>query len=338
MYDIQRLLTNNAQSPVFFIAELGINHDGNINIAKQMIDVAVLAKADGIKFQIYNLDGFYNQQRSLRAYELFKKFHISFEDFLKLKEYSESQGVLAFATPLDEDTLHHLIQEKIFPIKIASGDATTEPWLDILIDQAIPFIISTGSLEDTEIQQLVNKIRNSLSALLYCISEYPTPINKFDLNYLYQLKQYLPNQIIGFSDHSQGITLSLGAIAKGAKIIERHFTITPNRKDFDHPVSLSPEQFSQLVTQSRILESALGQGNRIITNIEKRNRPHASRDAYAKIDIPLNTKIQKKHIILQRPGIGITTKDYNYLLQQTTNNFIPKGTKLLDIFPRELKD
>ncbi|MGL4366823.1 MAG: N-acetylneuraminate synthase family protein [Brevinemataceae bacterium] len=333
MFDINKLFSQPELSPIFFIAELGINHDGNVSTAKQMIDAALEAKADAVKFQIYNTELFYNKKYAPEAYELFETFYISIEDFLSLKKYAESRGIIAFAAPFDTQTLTFFIKEQITPIKIASGDAFTEPWIDKLLESKTPFIISTGSLEDHEIKQLANHIKGSHSAMLYCVSEYPAPSERFDINYLNTLHTYLPNQAIGFSDHSQGIALSLAATAHGAKIIERHFTLSPERTDYDHPVSLSPEEFAQMVSLSRNIEKSLGTGSRIVSNTEKTIRSLAGRDAYAANNILAGTVITEEHIILQRPGSGISSKKYHSLIGKSYNQDISQGTRLFDIFP-----
>ena len=332
MFDISKLLQKPSTSSVFFVAELGINHDGDLDIVKSMIDQAIEAKADAVKFQLYNTDLFYNQSITPDAHKLFQSFHIPYDQFIILKKYAESHGILAFAAPFDTQTLHQLIQDSVFPIKIASGDALTEPWIDLLLEKNIPFIVSTGSLEEIEIQKLAKKLENTLSAMLYCVSEYPAPPEGFDIKYLQTMQGYLPNQAIGFSDHSQGIALSLAAVALRAKIIERHFTLSPERTDFDHPLSLSPEDFHQMVSSSRIIEKALGKGVRTTSATEKKIRNLAGRDAFAFLDIPANTPITEDMIVLQRPGQGISTQEYHSLLGKLSPRDIPKGSSLRDVF------
>ncbi len=332
MFDISTLLQNPNASSVFFVAELGINHDGDLNIAKRMIDQAIEAKADAVKFQLYKTDLFYNKSIAPDAHKLFQSFHIPYDQFIILKKYAESHGILAFAAPFDTQSLHELIQDAVFPIKIASGDALTEPWIDFLLEKNIPFIISTGSLEEIEIQKLAQKLENTLSAMLYCVSEYPAPIEGFDINYIQTMQKYLQNQAIGFSDHSQGTALSLAAVTLGAKIIERHFTLFPERTDFDHSLSLSPEIFHQMVSSSRIIEKALGKGIRTTTAIEKKIRNLAGRDAFAFHDIPANTPLSEDMIVLQRPGQGISSQEYHSLIGKSSPKDIPKGTLLRDVF------
>lgn len=332
MFDILKLLQKPKTSSVFFVAELGINHDGDLNIAKRMIDQAIEAKADAIKFQLYQTDLFYNKSIAPDAHKLFQSFHIPFDQFIILKKYAESRGILTFVAPFDTQTLHQLIQDSIFPVKIASGDALTEPWIDLLLAKNIPFIISTGSLEELEIQKLAQKLKNTLSAMLYCVSEYPAPPESFDINYLQTMQEYIPDQAIGFSDHSQGIALSLAAVTLGAKIIERHFTLFPERTDFDHPLSLSPEDFHQMVSSSRTIEKALGQGIKTTTATEKTIRNLAGRDAFALLDIPANTPISAEMIVLQRPGQGISSQEYHSLLGKSSSKDISKDSLLRNIF------
>lgn len=332
MFEISPLFKKTQSSPVFFIAELGINHDGDLSIVKKMIDAAVDAKVDAVKFQLYQADLFYNQHIAFDAFQLFQSFSISYEDFISFKKYAESRGILAFATPFDFTTLQSLVRDQVFPLKIASGDALTEPWIDYLLEKDIPFIISTGSLEDSEIVSLAQKIINSSSAMLYCVSEYPAPPEGFDILYLHQLQQYLPNQAVGFSDHSQGIGLSLAAVAHNAKIIERHFTLFPERNDYDHPASLSPEDFYNMVQSSRMIEKALGSGNRHTTDTERKIKSLAGREAYAACDIPAHTPIREEMIVLQRPGSGISTQEYLSLLGKSSPKTIAKGSSLRKLF------
>lgn len=332
MFDIEKLLYDPKNSSVFIIAELGINHDGKFEIAKEMIDQAIDAGANAVKFQIYDINGFYHKELCPEAHQLFEDFCIPLQDFLKLRDYAYSKGIHAFASLFDTKTLRTFIQEKIFPIKIASGDALTEPWLDILLEQQAPFLVSCGSLEHQEITQLAQKIKNNPAALLYCVSEYPAAPEGFDLSYIKTLQQMLPDQAIGFSDHSQGIALSLGAVAQGAKIIERHFTLFPERTDFDHPVSLSPEQFQELVNNIRIIEKALGSGQRKVAATEKKIRPLAGRDIFAQCTIPANTKITRDHLIVLRPGNGVSSSFLESLLGKTYPHDIPQGTRLRDVF------
>ncbi len=322
-------MLNDLCQNIFFAAELGINHDGDINIIKKMIDEAAESKADAVKFQLYDTDLFYNSRISPEAHALFDKFSIDYKDFLKLKDYAESKGLLAFAAPFDTNTLKNLIRDKIFPIKIASGDALTEPWIDMVMD--VPFIISTGSLEDREIRDLAYKIKGSDSAMLYCVSEYPAPPEGFDINYLHTMQSYLPDQNIGFSDHSKGIALSLAAVANGAKLIERHFTLYPEREDLDHPLSLCGEEFYDMVQNARIIAKALGKGLRTPTNTEKKIKSLAGREAYAGCDIPKGTAITEDMILLQRPGNGISTKEYKSLIGRKSPYDILKGDSLKNI-------
>ncbi len=316
---------------IFFVAELGINHDGSADKIISLIDAAAEAKAGAVKFQLYDTDSFYNRAAAPDAHALFKTFEIPYSDFLKYKDYAESKNLAAFAAPFDTHTLHSLINDKIFPVKIASGDAATEPWINLLLDKNIPFIISTGSLDDSEIQALASKIRGSDSAMLYCVSEYPAPPEGFDLNYIKTMQSYLPEQIIGFSDHSQGIALSIGAAALGAGIIERHFTLEPHRMDLDHPVSLSGEQFFELVQGARAVKKALGGGVRIVSETEKKIKSLAGREIYANQDIESGTLITEDMIILQRPGAGIGIQDYFSVINKKTNKKISKGDSLRNI-------
>ena len=333
MYDYPSLLQNDKQ-PAFLVAEIGINHDGNFNLAKEMITAAAEAKADAVKFQIYEIDTFYSLHNAPQAYELFKKFEFSLEDFYSLREYAQKLGLVCFAAPFSRSVLDNFIQNKVFPIKIASGDATTEPWIDHLIASDVPFIVSCGAMEEKEVEALTNKIKGTKAALLYCVSRYPAPYEAFDLHYLDTLQKLLPQHVIGFSDHSQGTALSIAAVARGAKIIERHFTTMPERTDLDHPLSLSPEQFLSMVHDIRAVEQALGSGKRHLKPEEQAVRPHASRSIYLIKEVLEGETITEAHIELLRLGKGVSTAFYHSVLGRKAPKNLPVGTNLSDFWSK----
>ncbi|MGL5722531.1 MAG: N-acetylneuraminate synthase family protein [Brevinema sp.] len=331
MYDYLSLL-NNRQQPAFLVAEIGINHDGNFTLAKEMIMVAADCRADAVKFQIYEIDTFYSFQHAPQAHELFKKFSLSLEEFYALKEYAEKLGLVCFAAPFSHSVLDNFIKNKVFPIKIASGDATTEPWIDHLIASDVPFIVSCGAMEETEVEALAKKLNGTKAALLYCVSRYPAPYEAFDLHYLDTLQKLLPQQVIGFSDHSQGTALSVAAVARGAKIIERHFTTMPERTDLDHPLSLSPQQFCSMVHDIRAIEKALGVGKRQLQPEEQAVRPHASRSMYLVKAVNEGETITEAHIELLRPGSGVSTEFYRSVVGKKAPKALPMGTNLSDFW------
>lgn len=314
MFNHNRLFDSPQKSPLFLIAEIGINHDGKLASAKSAIAAAAEAGADAVKFQIYSIDGFYSQKAAPDAYALFQKLGLSLGDFYALRDYASQKGILCFAAPFSQDVLDDFIKNQIFPIKIASGDALTEPWLDKLLRADAPFIVSTGSLSQEDTKALAQRIRGARAGLLYCVSQYPAPPEAFDLNYLSVLQALLPDQALGFSDHSMGTALSLAAAAKGAKIIERHFTLFPERKDLDHPLSLGPEEFAALNNNIRTIEKALGAGLRANTAEEIRIRPLAARGIYAALPIKKGEIIAEGHLVFLRPGKGVSARRLQSLL------------------------
>ncbi|MGL5254137.1 MAG: N-acetylneuraminate synthase family protein [Brevinema sp.] len=331
MYDYLSLL-GDRQQPSFLVAEIGINHDGSMDRAKEMISAAVDSYADAVKFQIYDIDSFYSFHKAPQAYDLFKKLSFSLENFYELCEYSQKLGLVCFAAPFSRSVLDSFIKNKVLPIKIASGDATTEPWIDLLIEANIPFIVSCGAMEEKEVELLASKLRGTKAALLYCVSRYPAPYEDFDLHYLDTLQKLLPNNIIGFSDHSQGTALSIAAVARGAKIIERHFTTMPERNDLDHPLSLNPQQFSCMVRDIRAVEQALGFGKRNLKPQEQEIRPLASRSIYLVKDILEGETITEAHIELLRPGKGVSTAFYRSIIGKKSPQSLSIGTNLSDLW------
>ncbi|MGL5721585.1 MAG: N-acetylneuraminate synthase family protein, partial [Brevinema sp.] len=168
--------------------------------------------------------------------------------------------------------------------------------------------------------------------LLYCVSRYPAPYDAFDLHYLDTLKRLLPQQIIGFSDHSNGTALSIAAVVRGAKIIERHFTTMSERTDLDHPLSLSPQQFASMVQDIRAVEQALGTGKRHLKPEEQAIRPLASRSIYLIKDIKEGEIITEAHIELLRPGSGVSTEFYRSVVGKKSPKALLAGTNLSQLW------
>ncbi len=314
MYNINSFYSGNKEEgSVLITAEIGINHQGNPDFARRLIEAAKKSGADAVKFQIYKTENFYNRSLAPDAFELFKSFEMSYDDFYKLNEFSRSLDILFYATPLDPDSLDFLesIQSPI--IKVASSDITNEPFLFSISQKAkarkFLTILSTGFVGLNKIKKAVRFFRSPL-ALLYCVSKYPAFPEDMDLNFIKALKKSF-NLPVGFSDHSSGIVLSLGAAALEAKLIERHFTTDNSLKGADHSISLNPEVFREMVQSIRTLEKTLGSGIKKITQFEKDISFNSMRSMYAAKEISKNEKIKKSDILLLRPGNGVLLNDYN---------------------------
>ena len=230
-----------------YIAEIGNNHNGDISLAKEMIDAAIASKADYIKFQIYNVDKFIDKKSVF--YDEFVKESLSFDEFVELKEYTDSRGGSFLATPFDEDSMNLLNDIGINVVKIASGDMDNKQLIKQAISQGKELIISVGGATVDEIDVMVKHLNdcNAKFSILHCIINYPARYEELNLGFITTLKKKYSCPI-GYSDHSPGIEASLAAIALGAIIIEKHFTINRSLPGGDNGMSILPNEFRRLTS------------------------------------------------------------------------------------------
>ena len=242
----------------FIVAEIGINHGGNFKRCKKMINAAAKAGADAVKIQTIDIDESYMQ--NTKSYKEFKNKNFSNSELLKLKKYSEDLNVIFFSTPGDIKSLMRLVKIKVSAIKISSGLATNLPLIGEIIKRKIPIIISTGFSNKKDLNDLKNfikKFKYEKIAILKCTSQYPANPADLDLNAINFLKDFF-NLPVGFSDHTIDDLAPVVAVANGAKIIEKHFTLNKYQKGADHNISLEPKEFEIMVKKIRITEKMLG--------------------------------------------------------------------------------
>jgi N,N'-diacetyllegionaminate synthase len=293
----------------FIVAEAGLNHNGRLGLAKKMITAAVEAKADAIKFQTYKSDDFVG--RSNPYYKLFKKCELSFSDFAELSDISKSEGIIFMSTPLDYASVDFLESLHVPCFKIASGDITNLPFLRYVAKKSTPLILSTGisTLEEvSDAYEAVKSVGNNDIALLHCISNYPAAYENVNLRAISSLKNAF-DVPVGFSDHTQNSLTSLIAVALGACIIEKHFTLNKKLKGPDHSCSFTPKEVSKLVMQIRQIELMLGFEEKKPIESEIPLRSLARRSIFAKNRIAKGTKITEKMLAYRRPGDGISPTD-----------------------------
>jgi sialic acid synthase SpsE len=254
---------------IFIIAEIGINHGGDINIAKLLIDSAVRAGADAVKFQTYLTDKRVSKDSPI--YEILKKCELPFEAFKELKKYSESKNIFFFSTPFDEESVDYLESINTELYKIASFDILNNTLLRKISKTGKPVIVSVGMSNVKEIKNMIEIFdkENSKIALLHCISAYPTNEIDANLSAIHTLVKDFPEYIIGQSDHTDGIQIPIYAVAAGAIIIEKHFKISEDMDCIDAPVSISELKFREMVNSIRQLETILGNGEVKSTEVQK---------------------------------------------------------------------
>ena len=314
---------------IFVVAEIGNNHEGNYKNAIKLIDKASEAKVDAVKFQSYIIEGYLSNSIEKKRIELLKKFQLSFNEFKKLSVYAKKKGLIFFSTPLDLKSCDYL--NKIQPIfKIASGDNNHDILIKKIIKFKKPTIISTGMLDYNEVLKLYNFIKklriNSKLGILHCVSNYPAQPEELNLNSITFLKKKFPSCYVGYSDHSIGIQACIVAASMGARIIEKHFTLSHNFSKFrDHKLSADPKEMSLLVKRVREIQIMNGKFQKKITKNEKKNKIQIRRSIAANQILKIGDTITESHLIMLRPGIGYEYKERKLIIGKKVVKVIKKN-------------
>lgn len=306
-------------NPCFIIAEAGVNHNGDIEIARQLIDAAVEAGADAVKFQTFNPDAVAVQNAPKPAYqldntpaqesqlEMLRKLSLSYEDFYALKKHAEKVGIMFLSTPTTTADIEFLVEIGVQALKIASMDIVNYPLLHVFGSQGIPVIASTGMATLGEVEKGLSSLSSAGCqevCLLHCVSNYPVRDQDANLLVMETLKQAFQVPV-GYSDHTTGISVPIAAVAREACVIEKHFTIDKQLVGPDHAASLDPEEFGAMVAGIRTVEAALGNPIKHELEVEAVNRSTMRRSLVAAEDISVGTIIEDRHIVLKRPGTGV---------------------------------
>lgn len=310
------MLSNNH---VFIIAEAGVNHNGDINIAKKLIDAALEAGADAVKFQTFKTENLVTKgapkaqyQKETTGggnqYEMLKRLELNYEEHILLKRYCEEKGIMFISTPFDFESVDLLEKLHIPLYKISSGDLTNIPLLKYIAKLNKPVIVSTGMANLGEVENAVEAIRetgNDKISLLHCTSNYPTNYEDVNLNAMVTLKNAfkLP---IGYSDHTVGIEVPIAAVAMGAEIVEKHFTLDKEMDGPDHKASLNPEELKHMVTSIRNIESAFGDGIKKCNENEEDTKRAARKSIVASRNIARGEVLSYENISFKRPGDGVS--------------------------------
>lgn len=325
---------------VFVIAEIGLNHNGDFNLAKKLIDLASNSGADCVKFQMRNMSDLYlsKGEKDISAdlstqytLDLLKKSHLSNDQYFKLFDYCKKNNVIPLCTPWDMKSVDALESYGMDAYKVASADFTNHKLLEKLSTTNKPLICSTGMSTEDEIGLSASflKKKEVSFALLHCNSTYPTPFKDINLNYLESLKKY--DVQVGYSGHERGFSVPLAAVALGATIIEKHFTVDKNMYGNDHKVSLLPDEFSEMVIGIRNIEESLGTNeNRKISQGEMINRENLSKSVFVNKDIKIDEVFSIDNLEVRSPGSGLKPYKINLILGKKSNRDIKKGSMLFD--------
>jgi N-acetylneuraminate synthase len=325
--------------PVFIIAEAGVNHNGDIKIAHELIDVAVDAKADAVKFQSFNVDNLLtksapkaeyqikNTKSDETQYEMLSSLQLSKNDFIELQKHCDESKILFLSSPFDMESVDLLSDINVPVLKIPSGEITNLPLLKYVANLHIPLIISTGMSTLGEVKlavDTINETGNQELILLHCVSNYPAADNESNLKAIDTLHENFKVPV-GFSDHSLGINISLAAVARGACVIEKHLTIDKKMSGPDHCASLNPKEFIDLVKGIRSIESALGDGKKIMQPSERSTALIARKSLVATKNISKGTIIEESMIRICRPGSGISPSMLSEVLLSYARHDINEG-------------
>ena len=298
----------------YFIAEAGLNHNGDIDIAKKMIDSAHNAGADSIKFQTYKSENFLSS--SSQYFDFFKNVELSFENFKEIKNYADDTGITFLSTPFDFESANFLKKIGVSAFKIASSDLTNIPLIEHIAKMNSPMIISTGIGTMDEIEQSLEVCRsvgNNKISILHCVADYPANPEETNLDAIIMMKEKFQVPI-GYSDNGESTIVDEIAVSLGANIIEKHFTLDKNMQGPDHSFSILPDDMKQLITKFRLIEKIKGDGNKIPNKSESNNKIAVRKSITCSKFIQNGDLLSTENLALKRPGNGIEPKFWNKII------------------------
>jgi N,N'-diacetyllegionaminate synthase len=328
------------------IAEAGVNHNGNIDLAKKLVDIAFEAGADYVKFQTFKAKNIVSPKAKKAGYQqlnmksdgnsqlkMLQKLELSEASHIELIDYCNNKGIKFLSSAFDLESIKYLDDLGIDLFKIPSGEITNYPYLLSISKKNKPVVLSTGMSTIKEIQEAISILTKfSLDkkdiTVLHCNTEYPTPMEDVNLKAMLTIKEKL-GVAIGYSDHTLGIEVPIAAVTMGAEIIEKHFTLDRNLKGPDHKASLEPNELKEMVNAIRNIEKAIsGNGLKEASSSERKNINIARKSIHLSRDLKIGSVITEKDIIPLRPGDGICTMKWEKIIGKTVNTDIKKFTKL----------
>ncbi len=316
---------------VFIIAEAGVNHNGDLRLAERLVDAAVEAGADAVKFQTFKAERVVAATAKRAEYQkknmpekdetqfaMLKRLELGFDDFRELKSYCGRRGIVFLSSPFDLESIDFLDELGVPYFKIPSGEITNLPFLRRIGRKRRPIILSTGMSTLGEIEGAVEILRKAGTqelTLLHCTTSYPAPPEEVNLRAMLTLEQAfgLP---VGYSDHTIGFAVPVAAAALGASVIEKHLTLDCRMEGPDHKASLEPAEFKSMVEAVRMVEKSLGDGLKKPTMRELEIMPAVRRSITAAMDIRAGERIMEECLTVKRPGTGISPIFWDFLLER----------------------
>ncbi len=318
--------------PVFIIAEAGVNHNGNLKVALKMIDVAAKSGANAIKFQTFKAGNlvsktakkaYYQQQTTYyqeTQQEMLRKLELSLNDHLALIKQANKRRIKFLSTPFDMESIDMLNKLNLDTFKIPSGEITNLPYLQKIGGLNKNIILSTGLSTLEEIENALKIITDAGTpkaniTVLHATTEYPAPFEEVNLNALITIKNALGVNV-GYSDHTAGIEVSIAAVALGARVIEKHFTLDRNMEGPDHKASIEPAELLKMVESIRNIESALGDGIKRPSSSEIKNMLLVRKSIHYTAELKKGHLLTENDLIMKRPGTGISPMEYNKVINR----------------------
>jgi N,N'-diacetyllegionaminate synthase len=317
---------------VFIIAEAGVNHNGSLKLAKKLVDKAKEAGADAVKFQTFKAKNLVsknakkakyqveNMGSDESQYEMIKKLELGFDEFKELKNYCDKKEIMFLSTPFDDESIEFLNNLGVEIFKIPSGEITNLPYLRKIGLLKKKVILSTGMSDLGEVEYALDILMKAGTkkeniTILHANTEYPTPMEDVNLKAMQTIACAFGVKV-GYSDHTLGIEVPIAAVAMGASVIEKHFTLDKNMVGPDHKASLEPYELETMVKAIRNIEKALGDGIKKPSKSESKNIEIARKSIVAKRDIKKGEKFTEENLTIKRPGNGINPMRWDEILGQ----------------------
>lgn len=317
---------------VFIIAEAGVNHNGDIDLALQLIDIAADAGADAVKFQTFSAAALVTKAAQQAEYQvqntgkiesqfaMLKRLELSEADHLAIIARCHERAIQFLSTPFDADSIELLHSVGMTTYKVPSGELTNLPYLRHVAKYAQQVILSTGMATYGEVESALQVLLDAglgrqQVTILHATTEYPCPMNEVNLRAMQSMRQAFAVEV-GYSDHTQGIEVPIAAVAMGAKVIEKHFTLDKSLPGPDHKASLEPDELTAMVRAIRNVEKALGDGIKRPTMSELKNKTIARKSIVAAIDIRKGELLSEQNITVKRPGTGMSPMRWDEVVGQ----------------------
>lgn len=330
------------RKPVFIIAEAGVNHNGDIQLAKKLIEAAKHTGADAVKFQTFKTEEVVSQKTKLVPYQkefakgartqfdMLKVLELTAGDHRELMSFAKTMGIVLISTPGDFASVDLLDKLGVPLFKVGSDDLTNVPLLKLIASKGKPIFLSTGMstlLEVKEAVQAILKTRRVPLVIMHATTEYPCPLKDVNMRALTTIKNEL-GFVVGYSDHTAGVSASMAAVSRGAAVIEKHLTIDRKLPGPDHASSYEPEEFKIFVKLIRETEECLGSAEKSPTFIEKRDINCIRKSIIVKDDLPKGTVLKKEHLAIKRPQTGLLPKDYFKIIGKKLRRSLKKDTPI----------